>query len=284
MPSSLCRQICWATRPPSPPPPPTPPPLPPLPPLSPGYVAAASEDQLRNLITEAAATQANVSIYLQPSADFKLNSRIRCTSTIKVTVASSGEGATLDGQGETGLFHLSGRCSLTLRGLNLVNGRAENGQGGVVYARSGKYGDADYAGDVEIIESVVRDCSAPGAVRRVELAALQRRAAAGREMERATAASLRSLLATAGWRRLHEVQRCGLDNQLERVGLLGSQCAPRRASRPPCSAATAAGREMERATAALPRSLLATAVGRRRLRGDQRCGLDNRLDRVGLLG
>jgi len=80
-----------------------------------------------------------------------------------VTVASSGEGATLDGQEETGLFYLSGGCSLTLRGLTLVNGTAYDG--GVVYA----YG----AGDVEIIESVVRDCRATGdyGVRRVELAA-----------------------------------------------------------------------------------------------------------------
>ena len=94
-----------------------------------------------------------------------------------MTVASSGEGATLDGKRETRLFHLTGGCSLTLRGLTLVNGRAVD-VGGVVFA----YG----AGDVEIIESVVRDCSAPGdGVRSVELAAtLQRRTAAGREVKR----------------------------------------------------------------------------------------------------
>ena len=91
-----------------------------------------------------------------------------------MTVASSGEGATLDGQGQTGLFYLTGGCSLTLRGLTLVNGRASSG--GVVYA--------SFAGDVEIIDSTVRDCYA-GWVRRVELAALQqRRTAAGRERER----------------------------------------------------------------------------------------------------
>ena len=81
---------------PSPLPPPPPPPPPPLPPLSPGFdVAAATENELRSLI-EGAAT--NVSIYLPPGAHFKLSSQIICTSTIKVTVASSGEGATLDGQ------------------------------------------------------------------------------------------------------------------------------------------------------------------------------------------
>ena len=97
-----------------------------------------------------------------------------------MTIASSGEGATLDGQGETGFFDLEGRCSLTLRGLNLVNGRADyegdesdlaTQYGGVVYASG--------AGDVEIIDSTVRDCSAGDGVRRVELAApMQRRTAA----------------------------------------------------------------------------------------------------------
>ena len=70
------------------------------------------------------------------------------------------KGATLDGQEQTKLFYLSGGCSLTLRGLTLVNGRAD--YGGVV--------DAEGAGDVEIIDSIVRDCHA-GLVRRVELAA-----------------------------------------------------------------------------------------------------------------
>ena len=101
--------------------------------------------------------------------DFKLKYPIECTSNIKVTIATSGEGATLDGQGETWLFGLWGGCSLTLRGLTLVNGRAD--YGGVV--------DAEGAGDVEIIDSTVRDCSA-GEVRRVELAApMRRRTAAG---------------------------------------------------------------------------------------------------------
>ena len=126
--------------------------LPPLPPIAPGYVAAASEDQLRNLIEEATITAADVSIYLPPGAEFKLGSQIRCGSNIKVTVASSGEGATLDGQEQTGLFYLVGGCSLTLRGLTLVNGRAGSDGGGVVEARS--------AGDVEIIESTVTGCSA----------------------------------------------------------------------------------------------------------------------------
>jgi len=156
------------SSPPLPPSPPSTPPLPPplpSPPLFPGFVAAVSEAELRSLITEAAAGPlADVSVYLAPGAHVKLSSQIRCASSINVTVASSSEGATLDGQGKTGLFYLLGGCSLTLRGLTLVNGKA--GRGGVV--------EADGAGDVEIIDSTVRDCSAryaPREVRRVELAA-----------------------------------------------------------------------------------------------------------------
>ena len=71
-----------------------------------------------------------------------------------MTVASSGEGATLDGQRLTGLFYLNGgrggRCSLTLRGLSLVNARARHGA--VVSAYD--------AGVIEIIESRVMGCSA----------------------------------------------------------------------------------------------------------------------------
>jgi len=153
----------------------------------------------------------SVSIYLPSRADFKLDSHISCASNINVTVASSGEGATLDGQEQTGLFSLGGGCSLTLRGLTLVNGRASSG--GVVYAKG--------AGDVEIIDSTVSGCSA-GFVRRVELAALQQRCtAAGRERERATPASPRSLLATAGRRcRLRVSQRYGLANRHDRDELL----------------------------------------------------------------
>ena len=103
--------------------------------------------RLRSLVER---SSTNISIFLAPNAHIKLRNQISCTSNIKVTVASSGEGATLDGQGQTRLFHLSGGCSLTLRGLTLVNGWAA--QGGAAYANG--------AGEVEIIYSDVRDCSA----------------------------------------------------------------------------------------------------------------------------
>ena len=152
-----CCQICWATGPPASPPSPPPPPLAPLPPLFPGFVTVTAGARLRSLIEEATA---DISIFLAPGAHLKLRNQVSCTSNITVTVASSGEGATLDGQGFTGFFYLSGGCSLTLRWLTLVNGRTDS-HGGVVYAY--------VAGDIEIIGSTVANCSAY--VRRVELAA-----------------------------------------------------------------------------------------------------------------
>ena len=131
------------------PPSPPPPPLQPLPPLIPGFVAVTDGARLRSLVER---SSTDISIFLAPDEHIKLRNQIWCTSNIKVTIASSGEGATLDGQTLTRLFHLSRGCSLTLRGLTLVNGRAT--YGGVVYAYR--------AGDIEIIDSDVRDCSATG--------------------------------------------------------------------------------------------------------------------------
>ena len=139
-------------RPPSlpPSPPPRPPlPLAPLPPLIPGFVAVTAGARLHSLVER---SSTDISIFLAPNAHIMLRDQIWCTSNIKVTIASSGEGATLDGQGQTRLFYLSGGCSLTLRGLALVNGWAA--QGGAAYANG--------AGEVEIIDSDVRDCSATG--------------------------------------------------------------------------------------------------------------------------
>ena len=132
-------------------PPQLPPPLPlaPLPPLPPNASAATEAEQLRSLIEEATA---DMSVYLAPGTHLELSDQVNCTSNITVTVASSGEGATLDGQGQTGLFYLSGGCSLTLQGLLIVNGWAE--RGGVV--------EADGAGNVEIIGSTLTNCSAYG--------------------------------------------------------------------------------------------------------------------------
>ena len=129
-------------------PPPSPPtPLAPLPPLPPDFVAASSESELRTLIEEASA---GISIFLAPGAHLKLSSQIECSSNIEVTVASSGKRAMLDGQGRTRLFRLSGRCSLTLQGLALINGKAASG--GVLYAFR--------AGDIRIIDSTVTACAA----------------------------------------------------------------------------------------------------------------------------
>ena len=180
----------------SPSPPLVPPLRPPLPPLAPGSVAVASESELRSLI-EGATT--DVSVFLVPGAHLKLNKEIRCGSNINVTIASSGEGATLDGQGDTSIFDLRGGCSLTLRGLAIVNGKATM-QGGVVHARSAGnirivdstvvgcsavYGGVVYAmdaGNVEIIDSTVTECSAKE-VRCAALSCSAARAAGARHGE-----------------------------------------------------------------------------------------------------
>jgi len=93
----------------------------------------------------------------------KLSSQIRCSSNVKVVVASSDEGAKLDGQGRTGLFLLTGSCSLTLRGLAIVNGRANYDM--AYFGRRGGVVVGVGAGDVEIIDSTVTGCTAE--VRRV---------------------------------------------------------------------------------------------------------------------
>ena len=96
------------------------------------------------------AEKRSVSVLLEPGAHIKLSRLLECDSNIKVIIFSSDERATIDGQGKSGLFRLRGGCSLTLRRLALVNGRAYNG--GVVWAEG--------AGDVEIVDSTITDCEA----------------------------------------------------------------------------------------------------------------------------
>ena len=168
------------------------------------------------------------------------------------------------------------KCALgALRGLTLVNGRSA-GNGGVVCA----YG----AGDVEIIESVVRDCSA-GNVRRVELAASCSAARQRGERWRGPRLPHPALSSQPQDGGVVSAANSGA------VSIIGSDvtgCSAGGVRRVELAALlqsrTAAGREIERAAAASPRSLLATAGGRRRLRVSQRCGLAKGLARDGLLG
>ena len=119
-----------------------------MPPLIPGAVSAATEDDLRSSIAQAGEGDVNISV--APGAHIKLASELECSSNITVRIVSSGEGATLDGQGRSRLFSLKGGCSLTLRGLALVNGRAEHG--GALHAQG--------AGDIELIDATIKGCSA----------------------------------------------------------------------------------------------------------------------------
>lgn len=67
-------------------------------------------------------TAAAIEIF--PGAHLALRGRaLECDASIRLTVFSSGRGATLDGENRSRIFKLNG-CSLTLQGLSLINGIA----------------------------------------------------------------------------------------------------------------------------------------------------------------
>ena len=95
--------------------------------------AAANADlattvvELRQLWMQALRDEADAAIEVPPGSTFRLRGRpLTCRKDIRLTVFSSGAGATLDGMNESQIFKLQG-CSLTLRGLTLVNGCPEAG-------------------------------------------------------------------------------------------------------------------------------------------------------------
>ena len=139
---------------PSPPPlPPLPPPLPlppfaPLPPLPPSAATAATESELRSQMESCSGS---CFIFLPPGRHIMLSAALICPRDKNITISSSGEGATVDGQRETILFHVGDGCSLTLQGLHLLNGWAE-WYGGAIYVSRG--------GDVEINDCTITGCSA----------------------------------------------------------------------------------------------------------------------------
>ena len=141
------------------------------------------------------------------------------------------------------------------------------------------------SGAVSIIGSNVSGCSA-GEVRRLELAAsLQRRTAAGREIggPRLPHPALSSQPQTGG-----VVMAISDNGAVSIIGSTVTSCSAERVRRVELAARlqrlTAAGRERWRGPRLPhPALLLATAERRRRLRGEERCGLANRLDRDELL-
>ena len=109
-----------------------------------------------------------------------LDSSLECSVNISLEIRSRGVGATLDGQRRSRLFSLSGGCSLTLRGLTLVNGYSENGGGAIQGTGAGSLKLADSSikdsesgedgggiamaesGDVELERSSLSGCRAKG--------------------------------------------------------------------------------------------------------------------------
>ena len=53
----------------------------------------------------------DVSVFVAPGAHLKLSSPLVCNSSITVTVASSGGRATLDGEGSSRIFEITGNCA-----------------------------------------------------------------------------------------------------------------------------------------------------------------------------
>ena len=96
------------------------------PPPVPAYLATTVVE-LRQLWMQALRDEADAAIEVPPGSNFRLRGRpLTCRKDIRLTVFSSGAGATLDGMNESQIFRLHG-CSLTLRGLTLVNGYPEAG-------------------------------------------------------------------------------------------------------------------------------------------------------------
>jgi len=107
-----------------------------------------------------------------------LDSSLECSGNISLVVRSEGVGATLDGQGRSRLFSLSGGCSLTLQGLTLVNGYSKEDGGAIRGSGAGSLKLADTSikdsesegfgggiamtdsGDVELHKSTTSGCSA----------------------------------------------------------------------------------------------------------------------------
>ena len=64
-------------------------------------------------------------IYLQPGVIFQLGGEpLRCNTPVNMNLASSYMGATLDAEKGSRVFEVTNGCRLTLRLLNLLNGKS----------------------------------------------------------------------------------------------------------------------------------------------------------------
>ena len=143
------------SSPPPPPSPPTPPPSPLLPFLAGEVLAFLPEDIQKEINRTAAGGHARV--YLVPGTRYRFHKPITCDSNIRVSVRSSREGATLDGEKHSNMFRIMGGCVLDLEALHFVDGRSRY-HGGAIFA----YG----AGDISMRDVSFTGCEADNGARR----------------------------------------------------------------------------------------------------------------------
>ena len=102
--------------------PPSPLPSSPPPPRHPGVFLAVYLTILRSLILEALSNRRDASILLLSAFTFALGgAEILCDAPIHLEICSESDHATLDGEGQSRIFHLINACSLSLDGLALCN-------------------------------------------------------------------------------------------------------------------------------------------------------------------
>ena len=129
---------------------PPPPPAPPLLPLPSGEVPAYSPQNIQKEIDSAIAEGRNASIYTPPGSHLRFSNHVTCNGKIHLSVRSSGEGATLNGEKRSSMFAIQGGCSLTLEALHFVDGSGIIG--GAV--------QADGAGDILMNDVSFAGCEA----------------------------------------------------------------------------------------------------------------------------
>ena len=122
---------------PSPPPPPPWPPHPPLLPLHSEAPAYWAED-IQSKIDSAVAKGRNASVFIPPGNRLAFGTGpVTCDGNIHLSVRSTREGATLDGEKLSSMFDIKGGCSLSLYALRFVNGRSERYGGAVKVYNAG---------------------------------------------------------------------------------------------------------------------------------------------------
>ncbi|EOD17405.1 hypothetical protein EMIHUDRAFT_210090 [Emiliania huxleyi CCMP1516] len=108
---------------------------------------------IRDEINNATAENRNASVYIPPGVRLAFSSNVECSGEMHLSVRSSGEGATLDGNKSSNMFALSSGCSLYLEVLHFVDGLSGD-YGGAVRASG--------AGDIAMKDVSFTGCEASG--------------------------------------------------------------------------------------------------------------------------